>query len=760
MGGTSNDQSRSVAVDALGNVYTTGSFSGTVDFDPNAGIYNLTSTGGTQDIFVSKLDVSGNLVWAKAISGNNNEVGFDIAVDASGNLYITGNFAGTVDFDPNAGVSNLTSSGFNDIFVSKLNANGNLVWAKTMGNVNNDSGNSITIDASGNVYTVGFFSGTVDFDPNAGVSNLISAGAIDIFVSKLDANGNLVWAKAMGGTSSDVGNGISIDSNGNVYTTGQFSGTADFDPSAGVSNLTSAAGSGDVFLSKLDAFGNFVWAKAMGGTSGDIAYGITVDSSGNVYSTGYFQGTADFDPNVGINNLTSLGSTDVFVSKLDASGNLVWAKAMGNTGTEVSFGIVVDGFGNVYTTGQFSETVDFDPNAGVSNLISAGINDVFVSKLDATGNLVWAKAMGGTTGDTGIGLALDASGNIFTTGIFTGTADFDPNAGVFNLTSVGGQDIFVHKMSTLGAALSFDGADDYVTCGNVMPATYTKEAWFYTSNLSFQNNIISGGSDGQHALFASPNYGQRISAGHNGTWDSVQDPTQIVANTWYHVALTYDAATTTMKLYTNGILVSTNTEVNPFNGGNALRIGAFDDASNLFGGKIDEVRIWNRVLSQAEIQNNMNCELAAGQTGLVVYYQFNQGLDSDNNSSISSLIDTSGNDNTGTLNNFALNGTTSNWVAPGGVTTGNACPTYLNVNDAEFSSKLSVYPNPSSTVFFINSDTSGTIVIYDLIGKIIKSENIDSGITKLDLSNYPSGIYLMKVTNDKNETKTIKLMKQ
>lgn len=311
-----------------------------------------------------------------------------------------------------------------------------------------------------------------------------------------------------------------------------------------------------------------------------------------------------------------------------------------------------------------------------------------------------------------------------------------------------------------GAALDFDGSDDYVTCGNIMPATYTKEAWFYVSNLGLQNNLISGGNDGQHALYPSVSYGNRISAGHNGTWNAVQDPTPIVANTWYHVALTYDAATTTMKLYKNGVLVSTNTNVAPFIGGNALRIGSFDNGQNLLGGKIDEVRIWDRVLPEAEIVNNMNCELGSGQTGLMAHYKFNQGVDTGDNSAVTILTDSSGNTNTGTLNNFALTGATSNWVANGAVTTGTTCSPFLSTNNFEFSSKFSVYPNPSSDVFSINSDTHGTIVVYDLIGKIIKSETIDLGITKLDLSNYPSGIYLMKVTNDSNQIKTMKLIKQ
>ena len=464
MGGTSLDQGRSVAVDGAGNVYTTGFFNGTADFDPNAGVSNLTSAGSV-DIFVSKLDARGNLLWAKGIGGISSDFGYGIAVDATGNVYTTGYFTGTVDFDPNAGVSNLTAVSGNDIFVSKLDATGNLVWAKAMGGISSDFGYGIAVDATGNVYATGNFNGTVDFDPNAGVLNLTSAaGSNDIFVSKLDATGNLVWAKAMGGTGADFGNGIALDATGNVYTTGYFNGTADFDPNAGVLNLTSA-GSNDIFVSKLDATGNLVWAKGMGGTATDIGNGIAVDATGSVYTTGYFQGTADFDPNAAVLNLTSAGSLDVFVSKLDASGNLIWAKAIGDTANDIGFGINLDATGNVYTTGYFNGTVDFDPNAGVSNLTAVGSVDIFVYKLDSTGNFAWAKAMGGTGNDLGLGIAVNG-GNVHVIGYFNGTVDFDPNAAVSNLISAGGDDIFVHKMNVTAAALRFDGVNDYVNCGN------------------------------------------------------------------------------------------------------------------------------------------------------------------------------------------------------------------------------------------------------------------------------------------------------
>jgi hypothetical protein len=445
MGGSSRDIGFSITTDASGNVYTTGIFQGTADFDPSLGTTTLTSAG-SYDIFIQKLDASGNFVWAKAMGGTSYDEGKSITTDASGNVYTTGFFEKTADFDPSAGTTNLTSAGFRDIFIQKLDASGNLLWAKAMGGTSDDEGNSITTDASGNVYTTGNFYGTVDFHSLVGATNLTSAGSHDIFIQKLNASGDFVWAKAMGGTTNnDKGWSITTDASGNVYTTGYFAGTADFDPSSGTTNLTSA-GNGDIFIQKLDTSGNLLWAKAMGGAYYDFGRSISTDASGNVYTSGIFNGTADFDPSSGTTNLTSAGSYDIFIQKLDASGNFVWAKAMGGASYDHGMSITTDAYGNVYTTGSFEGTVDFDPSAGTTNLTSAGSYDIFIQKLDASGNLVWAKAMGGTSSDEGQSITTDASGNVYTTGSFVGKADFDPSSGTTTLTSAAGYyDIFVAK---------------------------------------------------------------------------------------------------------------------------------------------------------------------------------------------------------------------------------------------------------------------------------------------------------------------------
>jgi len=217
-----------------------------------------------------------------------------------------------------------------------------------------------------------------------------------------------------------------------------------------------------------------------------------------------------------------------------------------------------------------------------------------------------------------------------------------------------------------GETLHFDGANDYVMCGSFLPTSYTKEAWIYISNFNVSNNIISGGNtDGQHALFI-PNYsGNKLSAGHNGAWEAVQDPNPLITNTWYHVAVTYDAATTTMKLYKNGNLVATNTNVPQVLNGNMIRLGSFNDGANVFNGRMDEVRIWDRVLTTCELQYNKDAELANGQTGLVAYYKCNQGTANQDNSGEIDLIDSTVNGNDGAIINFQLNGATSNFIIPG-----------------------------------------------------------------------------------------------
>ncbi len=399
--------------------------------------------------------------WAKQMGSPDTDLGNSIAVDANGNVYVTGIFWGPTDFDPGAGTINLTSRGKSDIFIQKLDANGNLLWVKQMGGTGFDGANSITTDASGNIYTTGYFNSTVDFDPGTGTINLISAGYYDVFIQKLDANGNFIWVKQMGGAGFDEAHSITTDAMGNIYTNGYFEKTVDFDPGAGTSNLISA-GSYDVFIQKIDSAGNFLWAKQMGGTDNDYGLSVTTDARGNVYSTGVFSDTADFDPGTGITNLTCLGEYDIFIQKLDANGVFIWAKQMGSLEYDWGLGITTDATGNVYTTGRFTGNVDFDPGAGTVNLTSAGSFDGFIQKLDSVGNFVWVRQMGGLYNDYANSITTDANGNIYASGTFGGIVDFDPGEGIANLTSAGNQDIFIQKLDANGHfvwATGIGGAD-------------------------------------------------------------------------------------------------------------------------------------------------------------------------------------------------------------------------------------------------------------------------------------------------------------
>lgn len=443
-GGVGTDQGRALAVDAAGNVYTTGSFNGVADFNPGSGILNLTSAGG-RDIFISKLDAAGTLVWAKRLGSTGSDEAFSIVLDAAANLYITGEFEGTVNFDPN-GSFNLISNGSYDAFILKIDSASNFIFAKNIGGVGADESKSIAIDGANNIYTTGYFSATADFDPNGGSYTLTPVDESDVFISKLDALGNFVWAKSFEGLAAEYVKAIAVDAAGNSHVTGSFLGTVDFDPGAAVFNLNSLpSGYSDIFITKLNSSGNFVWAKQFAGTNDGVGEAITLDASGNVYTTGYFNGVVDFDPGTGTFNFTTSGNYETFISKLDASGVFVWAAQFAGPNVQAT-AIKVDAGGNVFTAGSFVGTGDFDPAFPVENLTS-GNADVFVSKLTAAGTFVWAKSFGLGNDESASGVDIDAAGNVYTTGYFNGTPDFDPGSGTYTITTKGDYDVFVHRLS-------------------------------------------------------------------------------------------------------------------------------------------------------------------------------------------------------------------------------------------------------------------------------------------------------------------------
>jgi cytoskeletal protein CcmA (bactofilin family) len=439
-GGGSTDYSKSITIAApSGNIYVTGTFVSSVDFDPGVGTDSYTSNGSS-DIFVQKLNANGDQVWTKTFGGTNLDNVTSIATDINENIYVTGYFNGTIDFDPGLDTDIRTTGGYDALYVQALDVSGNYKWTNTIVvSTTLSHGHSIATDDSGYIYVTGYFQGTVDFDPGIGIDNHTSA-AQDVFIQKLDTAGNFVWATTFGGTGGDIAqaNCININVNGSIYLIGIFDGTVDFNPGINIDNHTSF--DRDIFILKLNEDGAYIWAKTFGSTSHDFGNFISTDISGNVYSTGYFQGTVDFNPGSGIDNHTS-SSYDVFVQKLDSNGNFLWANTFPGRGN----GICTDVNNNVYVTGYFSGTVDFDPSSGTNIQTAYNGDDVFVENMDSSGNFVWAKTFGGLMSDHGNAITADDLGNIYLTGEFYSAVDFDPSSGTDNHTANGMYDVYVWK---------------------------------------------------------------------------------------------------------------------------------------------------------------------------------------------------------------------------------------------------------------------------------------------------------------------------
>ena len=393
-----------VAIDSSDNIYITGTSQGTNLFGKNA------TSGTTDDIFVAKLNPSGVVQWVYTAGGTGRDRGRKIALDSSGNIYVTGYYWSTVDF----GGGNVTSNGNWDAFLLKLDSSGTFQWVKSYGsNSGNDLGRDVAIDSNDNIYMLGTYRGTVDF----GADDVVATDA-DIFLIKFNSSGVFQWVYTAGGTGFDDSRALALDSNDNPYITGSYSNTVNF----GGGNIT-AANTNDLFILKLNSSGTYQDIYTSNIDTTTKGKGLFVDSSGNIYATGTFQNTVNF----GGGNITSSGM-DIYLLKLNSSFAFQWVKrfASGNgaSGQALGLAVTVDDDGNVYSGGQIGGSY----NLGGQSVVSGSNNDVYIVKHDSSGTFQWSKTFGGSVGGDGTDKAqdivIDSNDFIITVGQVKGSTDF------------------------------------------------------------------------------------------------------------------------------------------------------------------------------------------------------------------------------------------------------------------------------------------------------------------------------------------------
>jgi hypothetical protein len=382
-----------------------------------------------------------------------------LARDASGNLYVGGGFSGSTDFDPGPGLVVLNSLGGQDGFLAKYSASGDLIWVRRFGGTSLDEVNDVAVDAAGNVYAGGTFSGQANASPAAGPTIVADGSAVDGFLLALDPAGSVRWALPVGGPQDDAVLALTVTSTGTVTAAGMFLGSAVFARHTAPIRLAAQGGT-DLFLANYTSAGFLAWVRDIGGTNEDgmPAGGLAVDSQDGAVLLGHFAGSADFDPGPGTAARSSVSASDLFLARYNSNGNFSSVLTVGGTGSLAGVRTLTDADGSALVTGSFSGAIDFDPGAGILSLSSlgqAGATDAFTARYSVSGALQWVTRFGevtsvGDRSNSGASLALDGSGNVIVGGRFFGSPDYDPSGSALVLVSVGEADGFVVKLTSDG----------------------------------------------------------------------------------------------------------------------------------------------------------------------------------------------------------------------------------------------------------------------------------------------------------------------
>lgn len=421
--GANAENGNCVATDRDGNVFVAGYF-----YSPllTIGTHTL-SNSGNYDVFIAKYDSAGTVQWVRKAGGSYDDVALGLATNDAGDVYVTGYFYSPLFA---TATQTLSSAGAGDLFVIKYDASGNELWARSIGGSNDESGNGIACDRDGHVIVTGYFlSGVL----TAGSYSLQNAGGEDLLLLKLDADGNVIWAKSANSAGSDHGNGVGCDNSGNIYLTGTYAGCL-----SSSNDTIWSTGGNDAFVAQYDPQGNCAWMRSVGGDFTDSGYGVTVHSPGRITVVGTSNSSSLV---AGSFSLSNAGNFDLFVIHLSSTGNIIWARQDGGVFDDTGYAIVSDETGNVFVTGHsHSPMVYF----GADTLVNNGVGDVYVAAYSPDGSGSWLKQAGGSADDGSSGLAIDPWGNVLVSGYFLSPTVV---ASQCTLTNSGGEDLFLGRLA-------------------------------------------------------------------------------------------------------------------------------------------------------------------------------------------------------------------------------------------------------------------------------------------------------------------------
>lgn len=505
-GTTSTDSADEITTDNDGNVYTIGSFVGTIDLDPGPGVYNMSA--GAIAAYVQKLDKFGNFVWAFQLDSWFMVNGVDIAYDPTGPgyIYITGAFADWVDFDPGPGSVWLESTQWsNDIYIAKYDLDANFLWVKQMGGLYEDFPSELGVRPGGAVTISGDIYDIIDFDPDFGVYNIGTANESGSFVASLNSDGSFNWADEFNGDISF--NDLIVSNTGDIYLTGDYFNSVDFDPSAG-SNIQTASTS-EYFVLKLNIAGLQSWANVFPSSTTSRGYAITLDNLNNVITTGqYFANSMDFDPGPGT---SLLSGQEAFLHKMTSSGTHVWAKkVISLSGMAYPTSVETNPLNEIYLSGNHSNAIQLS-SAPLIQATSNGGQDGFIGHYNSNGDALDVISIGGPSHDQTADLSISPfDDGVHCIGRFQLTADLDPSIGVNNVTSLGSYDLYNLKLGSCNSfefdiqnvcdSLEWIDGNTYYSSNNTATFTYTNAAGcdsiiqlqltIYTATVT--NDVING----------------------------------------------------------------------------------------------------------------------------------------------------------------------------------------------------------------------------------------------------------------------------